>query len=192
MLRCSVWILTVAVSAIALPVIAGEPDWFTRVREQGLTAACEEEVKRHEKGLLEDSLHTGECYFNLKRYADGVEVFARLRRSPDKNYAAAALSRIAEGYYHLARAEEARAAFKDCLEKYPEAWLDGSIPELCRAWLRKMDGRLESPDLEPDDDKELKVASEKTSLGEMRAEIRDLTKRLAELKKLIRDLEKDD
>ena len=51
---------------------AGEPDWFTRVKEMGLDKACAVEVSRHEAGVLSDSLHVGRCYYDLGRYEEGL------------------------------------------------------------------------------------------------------------------------
>ena len=194
MRRRVITIVVLAALAAAIPAVAVEPDWFTRVKEQGLETASETEVARHAKGVVPDSLHAGECYFHLRRYAEGVEVFSRLRRSPDQNYAAMALAKRGEGLFHLGKTEEARAAFRECLEEYPEAWLDGSVPELCRAWLRKLDGTLSNPDADDAgdaDSENAKAAGGEPSLDAVRAEIRDLTKRLEELRKLIGELEDD-
>jgi tetratricopeptide (TPR) repeat protein len=158
--------------------VAGEPDWFTRVKVDGLQAACRVEVERHGRGVLDDSLHVGRCYYDLGRYEEGVAVYSRLLRSPDRNYAAAALARVGEGYFHLGRTAEAKVVFTRCLAMHPEAWLDGSIPELCRAWLKKLEGKLESPDKAPDT----------TGIEDVRKEVRELEKRLAELRKLMEDL----
>ena len=164
---------------------AGEPDWFTRVKEQGLTKACQVEVERHERGVLRDSLHVGECYYHLGRFEEGAAVFDRLRRSPDRNYAAAAIARLGEGYFHLGRKDEAKKTFLGCIEEHPEAWLDGSIPEFCRAWLKKIDGKLVSPDR----------PAEKKPAGEMdkvKREIDELSERLRVLRELLEKLKKDE
>jgi tetratricopeptide (TPR) repeat protein len=169
---------------IAVPVIAGEPDWFTRVKEQGIEKASEVEVGRHAKGILKDSLHVGECYYHLGRWAEGKEVFAKLLRSPDRNYAASALARVGEGHFHLGEKEEARKVFVRCMAEHPEAWLDGSVPEFCRAWLLKLDGKLESP--------EKAMKEEKPELEEVKKEIDELSERLAKLKKLLKELTEEE
>ena len=90
--RMKITVLAVALAAmtsLATAALASEPDWFTRVKEQGLEAASRVEVERHAKGMLSDSLHVGRCYYHLGRWEEGVAVFGRLRRSPDRNYAAA-------------------------------------------------------------------------------------------------------
>jgi tetratricopeptide (TPR) repeat protein len=183
MRRRSAGLLFLALLLTAGRAAAGEPDWFTRVKEKGLEAACREEVARHEKGVLGDSLHVGECYYHLERYADGIEVFRKLLRSPDRNYAAAALVRVGEGEFHLGRKEQAKKTFERCLEQHPDAWLDGSIPELCRAWLEKLEGKLESPEAKLTEEE-----SEQEAIDAARKEIKELEARLAELKKLIRRL----
>lgn len=164
-------------------VAAGEPDWFTRVKEMGLEKACEVEVERHEQGVLADSLHVGRCYYDLGRYEEGLAVHRRLTRSPDRNYAAMAQVRVGEGLFHLGRMEEARAVFESCLLAHPDAWLDGSIADLCRAWQKKLDGKLVSPDQEP---------AKPAVLDEVKQEVKDLEKRLAELNKLLKRLTEDD
>lgn len=170
--------ILLAVALVAGPAaLAGGPDWFTRVREGGLRAACEEEVARHAKGVLDDSLHVGECYYHLERWQEGIEVFLRLVRSPDRNYAAAATARAGEGYFRLGNTAEARATFERCLEEHPEAWLDESIPDRCRAWLAKLAGEIEVPESPPPPDIEA-----------LKQEVRELTERLGELKELIRKL----
>ena len=150
---------------------------------QGLDKACRVEVERHERGVLRDSLHVGECYYHLARYEEGAAVYGRLRRSPDLNYAAAATARLGEGYFHLGKKDEARAAFLGCIEEYPEAWLDGSIPEFCRAWVKKIDGKLTSPD---------RPVKKKPSRGmdEVKKEIDELSERLRVLRELIEELKK--
>jgi tetratricopeptide (TPR) repeat protein len=163
--------------------VAGEPDWFTRVKEMGLKKACAEEVARHERGVLTDSLHVGGCYYQLGRYEEGLDVHRRLMKSPDRNYAALAAARVGEGLFHLGRTAEARAAFTACIKRHPEAWLDGSVPELCRAWLLKLDGKLESRESEEDS---------KPTIEEVRKDVKDLEKRLAELKNLLRRLAGED
>ncbi|MEN8150356.1 MAG: tetratricopeptide repeat protein [Planctomycetota bacterium] len=187
--RMKFTVLAVALLAmvgLATAALAAEPDWFTRVKEQGLEAACRVEVERHGKGVLRDSLHVGRCYYNLGRWEEGVAVFGRLRRSPDENYAAAATARVGEGFFHLGRKEEAKTTFLLCLEEHPEAWLDGSVPELCRAWLAKLEGKLVSPDRpkknakKPDDAK----------MEEVKKEIDDLSKRLRELRELLEELKR--
>jgi tetratricopeptide (TPR) repeat protein len=171
-----------AVLHLAGIAAAGEPDWFTRVRQDGIDAACEVYVERHLSGVEKDSLHIGRCYFLLGRHEEGTVVFSRLIRSPDRNYAAAALARTGEGYFHLGRAADARKTFLLCLEEHPEAWLDGSVPDLCRAWLRKLDGKLISPE---------EKAASKTSVADVREEVEALEKRLAELRELMERLSSD-
>jgi tetratricopeptide (TPR) repeat protein len=170
-------ILVLLLSATAA---AGEPDWFTRVKRDGIDAACEVHVARHRSGVEKDSLHIGRCYFLLGRYQEGVAVYSRLTRSPDRNYAAAALARTGEGYFHLGQPETARRAFLRCIEEHPEAWLDGSVPEFCRAWIRKLDG-----DLRP---AEGSAAAPKVSVSEVRREVEALEMRLAELRRLMQRL----
>ncbi len=75
-----VLVLTLVGSAIA-----GEPDWFTRVKQDGIDSACEVYVARHKSGVEKDSLHIGHCYFLLGRYEEGVAVYTRLTLSPDRN-----------------------------------------------------------------------------------------------------------
>jgi tetratricopeptide (TPR) repeat protein len=162
---------------------AGEPDWFTRVKEMGLDKACAVEVSRHEAGVLSDSLHVGRCYYDLGRYEEGLAVHRRLVRSPDRNYAAMARVRVGEGLFHLGRVEESRAAFAACLKEQPDAWLDGSIADRCRAWISKLDGKLVSPERE---------AARPSAIDEVKKEVEDLEKRLAELRKLIQRLAEED
>jgi TolA-binding protein len=176
-----------ALALLAGLAVAGEPDWFTKVKEKGLTAASEEEVARHEKGVLPDSLHVGECYYNVDRYADGLAVFKRLLRSPDENYAAAALVRVGEGQYHLGKKEEAKTTFTTCLDQHPDAWLDGSIAERCRVWLEKLEGKLVSPE----EKAEKEASAEKRAIEEAKKEIDELESRLKELKKLLHELLED-
>ena len=108
MIRIVILVLA-GLPAALLPAGAevGEPDWFTRVKESGLRAASEEEVARHQKGVLADSLHAGECYFRLERWEEGIAVFRRLLSSADRNYAAMAKARVGEGLFRLGRTEEA-------------------------------------------------------------------------------------
>jgi tetratricopeptide (TPR) repeat protein len=175
---------TLIVLLAAIPAAAGEPDWFTRVERDGLAKASQVEVERHEKGVLPDSLHVGECYYNLERWAEGVAVFERLLRSRDRNYAAAALSRVGEGQYHLSRPAEAEKTFRRCLAEFPDAWLDGSVSERCRAWLDKLAGKLVTPErLEEEDGKA------KGEIDGVREEIRELSERIEELKRLLRELD---
>jgi tetratricopeptide (TPR) repeat protein len=183
MTRANRYVSALTVLFLAAVAAAGEPDWFTRVKDQGLDRASAVEVERHGKGVLRDSLHVGECYYHLGRYEEGAAVFARLRRSPDRNYAAAAAARLGEGYFHLGKKEEAKKTFLACLEEHPEAWLDGSIPELCRAWLKKIDGKLVSPDgpVKP---------KPKGEMDEVKREIEDLSERLRVLQELLEDLKK--
>ena len=168
---------------LATAAVAGEPDWFTRVKEQGLTKASQVEVDRHERGVLRDSLHVGECYYHLGRFEEGAAVFSRLRRSPDRNYAAAAFARLGEGYFHLGKKAEARQVFLGCIEEHPEAWLDGSIPEFCRAWVKKIDGKLTSPDRPV----EKKPAD---GMDKVKKEIDELSERLRVLRELLEELKK--
>ena len=175
--------MLVAVTMLAATALAGEPDWFTRVKNDGLEKASRVEVERYEKGVLEDSLHVGECYYHLGRYAEGIAVFQKLLRSLDRNYAAAALVRIGEGQFHLGNRDEARKTFTACLAKYPEAYLDGSIPELCRAWLGKLDGKLKSQEALAEG-----AAKEGPTIDELKQEMKELNDRLDELKALIRKL----
>jgi len=181
-MRSRAFTVICAIALLAAAAAAGEPDWFTRVKEMGLVSACEQEVERHARGVLPDSLHVGRCYYDLGRWGDGAEVFKRLVRSPDENYAAEALAKRAEGLYHLGEIEAARRAFTSCLERYPEAWLDGSVSERCRAWLKKLDGGLESP--EPADDA--------PSVSSLREEVKALETRLKELRELIDRLSEGD
>jgi tetratricopeptide (TPR) repeat protein len=174
------FLVIATVLGLAAVAAAGEPDWFTRVKEQGLEKASEVEVARHERGVLRDSLHVGECYYHLGRWKEGAAVFSRLERSPDRNYAAAAMARVGEGRFHLGETAAARATFERCIEEHPEAWLDGSVRELCRAWLLKLEGKLESPEPER--------AEPTPSLAEVRAEVKELEERLAELKALLKRL----
>ncbi len=172
---------TVSLLAVFLLVgtaAAGEPDWFTRVKQDGVDAASEVYVKRHQSGIEKDSLHIGRCYFLLGRFDEGVAVYARLTRSPDRNYAAAALARTGEGFFHLGRPEDARKTFERCLLEHPEAWLDGSIPDLCRAWIRKLDGKLKSPEQK----------TPQVSIQDVQQEVRALEQRLKELRKLMEKL----
>lgn len=173
-------------AAAAAPAAAGEPDWFTRVKDMGLSKACETEVARYERGVLDASLHVGECYYRLDRFEAGLAVFVKLFRSPDRNYAAIAQARAGEGLFHLDRIDEARRTFTAVLEEHPDAWLDGSVAELCRAWLSKLDGELASPDapkVKADADAEPADAVE-----QVREEVRALTERLEELKRLLEKL----
>ena len=188
-MRLQKWFSILAVALLATAVSAAEPDWFTRVKEQGLEAASRVEVERHEKGALRDSLHVGECYYHLGRWEEGVAVFGRLRRSPDLNYAAAATARVGEGFFHLGRKEEAKSTFLLCLEEHPEAWLDGSVPELCRAWLAKLEGKLVSPDRPS---RKAGKPGEKADpkMDEVKKEIDELSERIRELRKLIEELKK--
>lgn len=162
---------------------AGEPDWFTRVKQDGIEAACEVEVARHQRGIEKDSLHIGRCYFLLGRFGEGVAVLTRLTRSPDQNYAAAALARTGEGYFHLGQPEKARKVFLRCIEENPKAWLDGSVPEFCRAWIRKLDGTLGSRE---------GTAVPRVSVTDIREEVEALEKRLAELRTLMDRLDSGD
>ncbi len=163
--------------------LATEPDWFTRVKEMGLERACEVEVERHARGVLADSLHVGRCYYDLGRFDEGLDVHRRLTRSPDRNYAAMAKVRVGEGLFHLGRVEEARAAFESCLAEHPEAWFDGSIADLCRAWLKKLDGKLQSPE---------KKAVRPAVIDDVKKEVKALERRLAELNELLKRLAEDD
>ena len=81
--------------------------------------------------------------------------------------------------------------FTRCLAEHPEAWLDGSVPELCRAWLLKLDGKLTSPDRE---DRENKDGDEeaKPELEEVKKEIDELAERLRRLKKLLREMKEEE
>ena len=174
----------VAVTLLLFGVAAaGEPDWFTRVRENGLAKACAVEVSRHEAGVMKDSLHVGRCYHDLGRYEEGLAVHRRLVRSPDRNYAAMARVRVGEGLFHLGRVEESRAVFAACLLEQPDAWLDGGIADRCRAWISKLDGELVSPE---------RKAKEPAAIDEVKKEVEDLEKRLAELRKLILRLAEED
>ncbi|MCU0725236.1 MAG: tetratricopeptide repeat protein [Planctomycetes bacterium] len=172
----------IGVAAFSAAALAGEPDWFTRVKEKGLKAASEEDVALHEQGILRDSLHVGECYYHLGRWSEGVLVFRRLHSSPDRNYAAAAMARTGEGLYHLGKPEEAREVFSKCLEEHPEAWLDESIPERCRAWLAKLDGKIAAP---------APPGEAKPDVEGLKREVKELTDRLAELKRLLLELTKE-
>jgi tetratricopeptide (TPR) repeat protein len=183
MARRPIGALVAAVLLLAGVALGGEPDWFTRVKEMGLTRACEVEVMRHEQGMLPDSLHVGRCYYDLGRYEDGLAVHRRLVRSPDRNYAAMAKVRVGEGLFHLSRGEEARIVFTACLEEHPDAWLDGSIGDFCRAWQKKLDGRLVSPE---------DRAQDPPAIDEVKREVEELTKRLAELRKLLERLAEEE
>jgi tetratricopeptide (TPR) repeat protein len=171
--------LLLLAALVSEPARAGEPDWFTRVKEKGLTAACEEDVALHEKGVLSDSLHVGECYYRLSRWEEGLAVFRGLLSSPDRNYAAMAQVRVGEGLFHLGKAAEAKAAFETCLTEHPEAWLDESVPDLCRAWLRKLAGELAPPAEPPAVEPEVEA---------LKKEVKELTERLEELKRILREL----
>jgi len=175
--------LVTATLLLAGVAAAGEPDWFTRVKEMGLDKACAVEVSRHEQGVLKDSLHIGRCYYDLGRYEEGLEVHRRLVRSPDRNYAAMAGVRVGEGLFHLGQGEKSRAAFVSCLKKHPEAWLDGSIADRCRAWISKLDGKLTSVEQE---------AGSTPAIDEVKQEMKDLEQRLVELKKLLMRLAEED
>lgn len=177
----------VAMTMLAATAMAGEPDWFTRVKNDGLEKASLVEVERHQKGVLADSLHVGECYYHLGRYAEGVAVFQRLLRHLDENYAATALVRVGEGQFHLGKKDAARTTFTACLEQYPEAWLDGSIPELCRAWIGKLDGKLKSPETPPEG-----ATKKSPTVDELKQEMKELNARLDELKALIRKLAEEE
>jgi tetratricopeptide (TPR) repeat protein len=172
----------IGVAVLSSAALAGEPDWFTRVKEKGLEAASTEDVALHEQGVLRDSLHVGECYYNLGRWSEGVLVFRRLFGSPDRNYAAAAMARVGEGLYHLGKADEARETFGKCLDEHPEAWLDESVPERCRAWLAKLDGKIAAP---------APPGEPKADVDSLKREMKELTDRLAELKKLLQELSKE-
>ena len=176
-------VLLAAVLLLAGVAVGGEPDWFTRVKEMGLEQACEVEVERHEQGVLKDSLHVGRCYYDLGRYEEGLAVHRRLLRSPDQNYAAMAQVRAGEGLFHLGRIEEARAAFAAGLSEYPDAWLDGSIADLCRAWQKRLDGKLASKE---------KRSEPTSAIEEVKQEVKNLEKRLAELRKLLLRLAEED
>ncbi len=171
------WVLLLAAVASGA---GGEGDWYTRVREQGLEKACEVEVARHRRGVLRDSLHVGECYYQLRRYEEGRAVFLALTGSPDRNYAAMALARAGEGSFHLGRKEEAKKVFERCLAEYPDAWLDGSVADFCRAWIEKIEGRLASP--------ERKAEGKRVEVEDVRKEIEALKRRLRELEDLLRRL----
>jgi len=176
-----------AVTMLAATAMAGEPDWFTRVKNDGLEKASLVDVERHQKGVLEDSLHVGECYYHLDRHAEGVAVFRKLLRSLDRNYAATALVRVGEGQFHLGKTAAARETFTACLAQYPEAYLDGSIPELCRAWLGKLDGKLNSPETAGE-----AAAKESPTVDELKREMKELTDRLDELRALIKKLAEEE
>ena len=167
------------VLVLAGTAAAAEPDWFSRVKQSGIDAACEVYVARHAIGVEKDSLHIGHCYFLLGRYEEGVAVYSRLARSPDRNYAAAATARTGEGYFHLGRPGKAREVLEKCVADHPEAWLDGSVPDLCRAWIKKLDGALTSPEREP---------APKISVQDVREEVKALEKRLSELRELLEKL----
>lgn len=175
-----------AVLAAAAPAA----DWYARVKLVGVVEASSEDVLLHEQGRLPDSLHVGDCYYHLERFGEGVEVFRRLRKRPDRNYAAAATVREAEGLVRLGRPGSARALFAACLEEYPEAFLDVDIPTLCRAWLRKLEGR--------EDPEEARAAVERDAGGpsDLRGEIESLESEIAALKErlaaLRKKLEKED
>jgi tetratricopeptide (TPR) repeat protein len=180
--RVIITLLTLALFG-AGAAFAGEPDWFTRVKEQGLEKACAQEVARHEQGVLKDSLHVGRCYYDLGRWQAGLELHRRLLRSPDRNYAAMARVRVGEGLFHTGRMTEARAAFTKCLEEHPEAWFDGSIADRCRAWIAKLDGKLQSPE---------KKAENPPAIDEVKQEVKDLERRLAKLRELLERLAEEE
>jgi len=175
-------LLTVLVS------VAVGADWYTRVERLGVKDAAAEDVALYEKGRLPASLHVGDCYYHLERFEEGVAVFRGLRREPDRNYAAAATVREAEGLVKLGKHGEARSLFAACLDEFPEAFLDVDIPELCRAWLREIasrtpaapkDGAVEASRMrEP-------PAGVRDEIRKLEAEIADLKKRLAELRRLL-------
>jgi hypothetical protein len=91
--------------------------------------------------------------------------------------------RVGEGLFHLDRHDEARAVFDRCLEEHPEAWFDGSIADLCRAWRKKLDGKLVSPERKTGPPAELEAVKQ---------EVKALEKRLADLNELLKRLAEDD
>ena len=190
------WVLAGALLA-ALAATAPAADWYTRVKELGVVEAAAEDVRLHEQGRIPDSLHVGDCYYHLERFAEGVDVFRRLRKAPDRNYAAAATVREGEGLVRLGRPGSARALFGACLREFPEAFLDVDLPTLCRAWLKKLEGR-EDPE-EAGAAKEEESGESGAREGEetgLRAEIESLEGEIAELKArlaaLRKKLEKED
>jgi len=108
------------------------------VRDIGLADASERDVELYERGRVPADLHIGDCYVHLRRYAEAAEVYRRLRRSEDRNYAAAAMVREAESLYHDGRHDDAHALFERCLDEHPDAFLDVDVSELSRAWRDKI------------------------------------------------------
>ena len=72
------------------------------------------------------------------------------------------------------------------LEEHPEAWLDGSVPELCRAWLAKLDGKLASPDAP----KATPTRKSDPEMEGVKKEIDELSERLRKLRELLEELKK--
>jgi tetratricopeptide (TPR) repeat protein len=187
MKRSTTWLLAAGLLA-ALATDGAGADWFTRVKLKGVEEAAAEDVALHEKGQLSDSLHVGDCYFHLKRWAEGVEVFRRLLGKPDRNYAAAAMVRMAEGLVRLGRAAEARETFRTCLADFPEAFLDVDIPTLCRAWLDEL--RKVTGEDEGDAGDAKKRAAPARESGGVREEIRLLEEEIEALRRRIAELKK--
>jgi tetratricopeptide (TPR) repeat protein len=183
------WSTRMAALALLLAVsgTAGATDWFTRVRLDGVEAAARHDIALYEKGQLPASLHVGDCYFHVKRWREGVDVFRRLRDRPDRNYAAAATVREAEGLVRLGRRAGARSLFEECLERFPEAFLDVDIPELCRVWIKELGDVAAGPRK-----KRAPPASPGDETGDetVREEIRKLEREIAELRERIAALKR--
>jgi tetratricopeptide (TPR) repeat protein len=167
-------------------------DWFERVRDLGLADASERDVELYERGRIPADLHIGDCYVHLRRYAEAAEIYRRLRRSADRNYAAAAMVREAESLYHDGRVDEALALFTRCLDEHPDAFLDVDVPELCRAWRDKIAAeraarKLKDADRlgdaeENDDDETARARALEEEIAGLEARIAALRKRLEHLK----------
>ena len=174
----------VLLTALATGVAAS--DWFTRGEKLGVKDAAAQDLALYEKGQTLASLHVGDCYFHLERYREGVAVFRDLRRKPDRNYAAAATVREAEGLVKLGHKAEARTLFAACLNEFPEAFLDVDLAELCRAWLKEIGAVSPEPArVEPEEAPARGEDAARSEIRELEKEIADLRKRIAELRKLV-------
>jgi hypothetical protein len=184
------WRLPLIAALLAtLAAHATAADWYARVKILGVKEAAAADIALFEKGQLQASLHVGDCYYHLERFAEGAVVFEDLRRKPDRNYAAAAMVRQAEGLVRLSRKAEAKALFAGCLEAYPEAFLDVDIPELCRVWLTEI-GDVEAEEKATGDVKTPGTPAKggetvRSEIRQLEADIADLKKRIAGLKALL-------